>query len=856
MAIGKRPVPMIARLRQRLEELLRQRPREPLDHYRQWMRSRALGWAGLGSDPADGALLAQRFVETDTTTEVSARAVEELLSTGRTGGRGLRPQNPTDLRPLTVLEAWMLQRRMLLMGAAGSGKSFTLARLALALLDDRWQGLGRRPEAMPLGSLPVLLDLGGYAAWLARSSGPGSGLLAFLRQELAAQQLTDVDTALQAALQKGEAVVLADGIDEVAEAYRDPVAMALLALEQRFPGVAILVSCRSDEPCALPAERFPRYLLAPLTPVQQRALLRWPPDEALGDTWPPEPLLALLEKPWLALLAGNPLLLATMARVYCHDRGLPVEQAMLLERLVDIWLWRGRRAEVGGAQAPILELLAGAGLGMADLRRQLRRLAFEMVTAQLESPAEGQATLAALSEPPQVVARLTALHPDADVRWAEQLLAALRRPGGLWQHRQSRIGWVHPLVQEYLAGNYLALDAQLVATVSRLVRRDTGWWPVIRWALAYRTHVLGEQQLAVALAARLCPLEYPEEPADWQQVALAGEILRIVGTPRLLQAGALARDVLERVRERLVLLVEEGRCSVIARAVAGDCLGELRDERFADTPEALPAYFRQTLDTGQGFVRIGAGYCHLGWPAGAGSGSEYGNDEPLEIPYDYWIGRYPVTVAQYAGFMAMGGYREPRWWSAGGRTWLAQGFETPAHWEQQRRFPNRPVTGVCWFEADAYCRWLDARLGDGEQGTGAYGLRLATEAEWEKAARHGDTRRFPWGDEDWSPGRANLAESELGHPSAVGLFPGGGSPLGVQDLIGNVWEWTRSGFQSYPYDPYCNQARDQVPRTVRGGSWDSRAGTAQATTRSALFPEARLNDVGLRVVVGPRQQYF
>ena len=843
-------------IRRGVASLLRRQDTDPLVQYRRWMHDRALSWAGIDAAGAGSTMLPQRFVETDTTTEVSARAVEEFLATGRTGGRSLRPQNPTDLRPLTVLEAWMLQRRVLLLGAAGSGKSFTLARLAVALLEDRWQGFKQRPRAMPLGDFPILLDLGGYAAWLAQRGDSGGGLLTFLRQELAARELADVDARLHDALQAGTAVVLADGLDEVAEGFRDAVAMALLALEQRFPSICILVSCRSDEPCALPAERFPRYQLAPLSVAQQRALLRWPPDEALGGTWPPESLLTLLDKPWLALLAGNPLLLISMARVYCHDRGLPVEQAMLLERLIDIWLWRGRGGRAGLPQAPVLELLTEAGLGMADLRRELRRLAFEMITAQLEGPAGEQLSLAALSDPRRVVTELTALHPTAGEPWAEQLLVTLGRPGGLWQHRQGRIGFIHPLVQAYLAGNYLALETNLIATVGRLARRDSGWWPVILSAVSYRVHVLGEQQLAVALAARLCPLEHPLERQDWQQVSLAGEILRTLGPMRLHRAGALAVDVLERVRERLTRLLEEGRLTALARAGAGDCLGQLQDERFATTPEALPVYYRQTLEPAQGFVRVAAGPCHLGWESRAGSGNEYGNDSPLEIAYDFWIGRYPVTVAQYGGFLEAGGYRERRWWSAGGLAWLAQGYAGPAHWEQQRRYPNRPVTGVCWFEASAYCLWLDTRLGENQQADAGHGLRLATEAEWEKVARHGDTRRYPWGDQDWSVERGNLAEGNLGHPTVVGLFPAGGSPSGVQDLIGNVWEWTLSGFQSYPYDPYCNQARDEVPRTVRGGSWDSRASTIQATTRSALFPEARLNDVGFRVVVGPREQFI
>lgn len=843
----------LSRIPARLAALLGRRGTDPLAPYRQWVRARALAWGGSEAEPAQVMALEQRFVEADTTAQVSAAAVEEFLSTGHTGGRGLRPQNARDLRPLTVLEAWMLQRRVLVQGAAGSGKSFTLARLAIAILENRWRGFRHRPR--DLGNLPILLDLGDYAAWLAGQGGGATGLLVFFRQILASIGLSHLESLLLDALHSGQTVILADGLDEVGENFRDPVAMALVALEQRFPSVPILVSCRSDEPCALPADRFPRFQLAPLSNAQQRALLRWPPDEAVEDgRWPPEPLLALLDKPWLAILAGNPLLLNAMARVYAHDRGLPVEQAMLLERLVDIWLWRGQGD--GGGPPPVLALLAEAGLGMADLRRELRRLAFDMVTTQLEEPTGDDQDGEALADAPTVVTALSNLHPQGQRDWAEQLVAALSRPGALWQQRQGRIGFVHPLVQQYLAGTYLALETNLIATVSQLVRRHGGWWSVILWAVAHRVHVLGEQQLSVALAVRLCPLEYPLEDQDWRRVFLAGEILQILGSQRLNQAEPMAQAVLERVQERLTLLVEEGQLSVLERAVAGDCLGRLGDERFASAGEALPTHFRQTLEPAQGFVKIHAGTCYLGKVADGGTGSEYGNTGPVEIPYPYWVGRYPVTVGQFSAFMAAGGYREPHWWSMGGQGWLGDGYAEPAHWQQQSRYPNRPVTGICWFEALAYCRWLDERLHDGQHDSADYVVRLASEAEWEKVARHGDTRPYPWGETPWSAARANLAESDLGRPTTVGLFPAGGSPLAVQDLIGNVWEWTLSGFQSYPYDPHCNRARDQVPRTVRGGSWDSRASTVQASTRSALFPEARLNDVGFRVVVGPREEIF
>jgi iron(II)-dependent oxidoreductase len=233
------------------------------------------------------------------------------------------------------------------------------------------------------------------------------------------------------------------------------------------------------------------------------------------------------------------------------------------------------------------------------------------------------------------------------------------------------------------------------------------------------------------------------------------------------------------------------------------------------------------------------------------------NERPahhVQVP-PFWIDTVPVSNGDYLAFIADGGYQDPRWWHRDGWVYRHEaGLMAPLFWQRdgdtwlRRRFGHteqvpvgEPVVHVSWYEADAYARWA--------------GRRLPTEAEWEKAARHdpvtGRSRRYPWGDGDATPERANLGQRHL-QPAPVGAYPAGASPLGVRQLIGDVWEWTSSrfrgypGFRAWPYREYSEVFFGTEYRVLRGGSFGADPVACRGTFRNWDYPVRRQIFAGFR----------
>jgi formylglycine-generating enzyme required for sulfatase activity len=201
------------------------------------------------------------------------------------------------------------------------------------------------------------------------------------------------------------------------------------------------------------------------------------------------------------------------------------------------------------------------------------------------------------------------------------------------------------------------------------------------------------------------------------------------------------------------------------------------------------------------------------------------------------IDRFPVTNAQFAEFLnAIGPVNQK-----GERLFDVDDPDARIHrvgqrWRADRGYENHPVVEVSWPGARDYCAWL--------------GKRLPTEAEWEKAARGIDGRRYPWGE---APPDRTRAQFNAGwnETAPVGSFPAGASPYGVQDMAGNAWQWVSSAYRPYPYR--ADDGREDMVagpvRATRGGGHDSPAEEITTTQRGRTLsrnPRSGHHNIGFR----------
>jgi formylglycine-generating enzyme required for sulfatase activity len=224
---------------------------------------------------------------------------------------------------------------------------------------------------------------------------------------------------------------------------------------------------------------------------------------------------------------------------------------------------------------------------------------------------------------------------------------------------------------------------------------------------------------------------------------------------------------------------------------------------------------------------------------------------------EYWIGKYPVTVEQFRVFAQSTGYqtlaeRLGRGWIYDGEGWKDTAGANWMHPDGPDSSvigqENHPVTHITYEDALEFCKWLSQLIGKE--------VRLPTEAEWEKAARGVDGRKYPWGNGPLDDEHCHYGKQIPGiitPTTPVDKYsPFGDSPYGVSDMAGNVFEWTADWYSEsyYAVSPYKNPSGPLTGthRVLRGGSRYFDRRSARTTHRNKIEPDSRDTDLGFRCV--------
>lgn len=748
--------------------------------------------------------------------------------------------------------------RLIITGGPGSGKTTVLQHIAWALasaivtnqpelaatklglrIDDK---VGKKEKALPL---PLFVPLSAYAQDRRNQTDPQQRTLAaFISRYLIERQSglrLPADFFVRLLDQGRGIILLLDGLDEVPDEHeRAAVRQAIEDLVTGREELRILVTCRTaayNSRTAL-GKGFVEVQVQPLSQTHIERLVHHAytaiyPDDATTRQHKVDELLTGIEGleterrrrlgEKAERLIDSPLLIRMLLIVHLSERRMPEHRAELYMRATENILWPQYLLDEDAATR--IGRLVG---GSHETHRELvQYLAFAMHRRgdQQGREIEEHTLRAILGEAPEFKPFLN------------DFVALTRLRGTLLEERLGVYRFVHLAFQEFLTARYLAEVTRSVGGIEAIARfLEQGpilesWWrePILLVAgYLSLTAPSAARQLLLRLSGATPALpNYPLQSPDTQ---IAATELAITACLEWLSTETSLRT---KLAMHLVGLLTDANLTILQRSAFGDLLGKFGDPRPG--------------------VGVKAGLPDLAWSEPIQPGVFLmGEQEDWAgrsrficdlIGQPYRISRYPITVAQYQTFVAAGGYDVMRYWTEAGWTWRTTNQITGAEiYASAFQTLNHPQVGVSWYEAVAFCAWLSDQTGQA--------IRLPTEPEWERAARHTDGRLYPWGNAEDPDQHCNMSTTGIRSTSAVGLFPSGDAFCNAADMAGNIWEWCNSQWLA-DYTDYAQKVSNNLagdrPRVLRGGSFIDRL-FIQCAGRFRINPYERVNDVGFRVL--------
>jgi formylglycine-generating enzyme required for sulfatase activity len=534
-----------------------------------------------------------------------------------------------------------------------------------------------------------------------------------------------------------------------------------------------------------------------------------------------EKLASSGELPGMLGVVINPFLLFIVIQLFVRSGVPPTNRGQLFDQFVALLI--DQRGRSSASQFP--------WIGESTLRKGLAILAYNMQLDKKGTAAEESWIISIIKK------SMPELAADQFIYFAAS--------SGL-MIRSDQLQFTHQLLQEYFAGFVLAEDMQNGVPA-------TNYWPGPNW-----WNPTGWEETAIMLAG---VVENPDEFIRWltpAQPSLAFRCIKESGSN-------FSFSVLNNLYDPS----KGSRTSPEARAEWGRIIAESGDKRSGIGKVNLDMTLHQASGTQFSselpdieWCKIPRGKFQMGgdldaWNAWGGA--------IINIPYDFWLAKYPVTYAQFECFVESGDYVDNRFWTKAGIEWRAD-KTYPRYWDDPKfHIPNHPVVGLTWYDAYAFSNWANEKLLSTNYYRSRFDsqliIRLPTEAEWEKAGRYPDGRKYPWGN-IYIPGYANIDETDqyeisgpyyLRRTTAVGIYEHGkNTETGMYDLSGSNWEWCLSKWhKSYSYPEDVDHEGD-VDRVLRGGSWSNNANLARCATRHHYPPTDNGDRRGFRLCLSIR----
>jgi formylglycine-generating enzyme required for sulfatase activity len=641
---------------------------------------------------------------------------------------------------------------LMLRGKAGMGKTTLIKHLAYSLAH------GSSPAALR-GYLPVMVFLKDLRSIYEEKIKEHPGKLTFeilLEVYLEEQRCPLTMETIQAFLSHNRALVLLDGLDEVAEEIRGDLVDLVHGFQFAHQTNRFLITGRPHGIEGRGMVCFGKHLrdIEPLDEKKSRDFIsRWfravsGEASGFGEASAADMIIDIRQHEHAGIFTENPLLLTALCIFYLvGGKRIPVQRADLYDRIVGNLLYR-RFHDPGDREK------------VNRVREFLMLLAFAMHERNTRSIEACEAAEFLKQKypqnynepPPDYKKRLEALFNEI-----EPMCGLLNRMGS------GDIEFAHLSFQEFLAANHM-LDRDLA------YKKYLGnpWWKEALLLYA------GLMNLGMKKRSNDMIHEMLDDKATLRIQLLGAEALRDFQSSRREEA------VVQLAKDKLLDIIKSD-AGLQERFNAGEILGGLGDTRINILKPAM--------------VEIPAGEFIRG-------SNESDDEKPVRKIYidAFEIGNYPVTNLEFKAFVDDKGYDNKELWTPEGWQWRKEeNISEPGLWHDRKwNGPNLPVVGVSWYEASAYVEWLSRKTGSR--------YILPSEAQWEKAGRGSADFLYPWG-EEWQADRCNSDECGLDHTSPVGIFPLGAGPYGCLDMAGNVWEWCADWYE----ENYYKKSPDKNP---------------------------------------------